>query len=514
LVLPSDDALTQDVKARLAAAPGILLVEDEALARLGANDRDDAALQKEISATFARVEDAWRRLDVDEATRLLLSLENARAKQLGCPEQIALAAKLSFWLGAVAAARNDKEKATERFATALSIDPSLPIDKTYFPPKVVAIFDQVKKRKTAMPTGGLSVVAEPEGAHVFVDGKAAGAAPSTITASAGEHHVCIRRVGSNDWAARIRVTAGRVDSQRVFLQRASKEATAAQLGALIRGGGLKLEDPTHVEALGTVLSADVVARAQPPDDVLWREVRAPSVARQATASRLSRAVFAGPKSDAAPSLGAPTAAIVELEASVSGGPTSDLLRGSTVGGRVAGWWYAWPSVSVGLSGGVAAIQATLPFALDPTSTVGPFTGREIATSAGQWDASLAAEVRFSVPLSHALRLKVEAGPEIRYSAFAVPVDTDGAPSPLVTFPSPSPSPVLLQLGPRVAGGISYVVLPQLAVFADVGYSLLFPISALDLTANIGPIPDNHLYPFGSMRHNVAFDLGAQWRFGH
>ncbi len=264
------------IAGRLRRSPSLALIhEDRLRGALALAPARPAAgeLRQTVDAALGRVEDAYRRLAVDEAVQALQELENARLNALACPESIGLAAQISFWLGIVLAASAETDRASERFRVALFVDPHRPIDAAYFPPQTVALFERVRARLAAAPTGSLSIATDPDAAEVYLDGRRAGVAPLTATASEGDHFVCVRRVGSRDWAARLRVFAGRVETQRIFLPRAAPGEIAAQLAGLLASpGSLDLGSAAHVEAMAAAVGADVVARAVLPAAIEYRAV--------------------------------------------------------------------------------------------------------------------------------------------------------------------------------------------------------------------------------------------------
>jgi hypothetical protein len=211
-----------------------------------------------------------------EAVRILHEVENSHLQELGCPDRAALAARISFWLGVAHAAMKQLEPARERFASALDLDPEMSIDAAYFAPAIVALFDDVRRGQRARPSGSLSLATDPEGAAVFVDGRPAGATPLTVNLAAGDHLVCARRLGTLDWAARLRVQAGKVDGQNVYLQRAPSAEISAQLAPLLAGQRSRFfSEPSQVEAVGRVAGAEWVASVTGPATLQYRSARHP-----------------------------------------------------------------------------------------------------------------------------------------------------------------------------------------------------------------------------------------------
>lgn len=192
-------------------------------APLGEQDQE---LRAELRAAVERSTAFYRRLAFAEAIQALQRFEATRQGLLACPENTQPAAELNLWLGALFASANDRGRARERFTAALDINPRLSIDRSFFPPPIISLYEEVRSSYGSRASGGFSVSTEPPGAEVFLDGKRAGTTPLTVTAGEGEHAVCIRHRGHHDWAARLRVTAGRVDSHSVFLKLDPAQAAA------------------------------------------------------------------------------------------------------------------------------------------------------------------------------------------------------------------------------------------------------------------------------------------------
>lgn len=531
LPLPADAsdgarALHDALTATLISQRGLSLVSAPGL-EPESSIAGDERLGVEIDEVLARVQDAWRRLDVEEATRLLQSLENARLSELGCPERIALAGRISFWLGIVYATRKDTARATERFSTVLSIDPGWPIDPKYFPPATVTLFEKVRKALGAARTGGLSLSTEPEGARVYLNGKLAGQAPVTLTAADGEHFVCVRRAGWKDWAARLHLSAGRVDTQRIYLQRATPDAVARQLAAVLGIGPVRLDDAAHLEALGAALAVDVVVDLRAPATLAWRSVLAPAEPHQLvapSAGALAQTVAGELAVALAEALGVrapvPQTSVegpvvvrrFDVEGRLYGGLVFTMGRGGFFGAQLGFWWNASPSFGVGLRAGVAKGFADLGL-FDPN----PVEKLVVATAVENLEAPFSFGVRWHAIHANAFRLSLEANATLRLLNYAGPTVIPNLPLavPLVTIPMPQPlSPTTL--GPHVGLSASYAVQPGVALTAGLEYGLEVALSRPEVGAVIMPRGGGPTMPIRltseSIRHVLSLDLGVQLRF--
>ncbi len=520
---PNRQAIHDALAARLAATPGLTRVPADRLKAMPP-PVDDGALAAEIDQTLSRVKDAYRRLDIEEATRLLQSLENARLSELGCPERIALAGEISFWLGVVYAAKKDTAHATDRFASVLSVDPARRIDRAYFPPQTVALFESVRRRLDAAPTGGLSLSAEPEAAQVFLDGRAAGQAPVTLTASGGDHFICVREVGWKDWAARLRWTAGKVDTQKIYLQRAAGDDASRQLAVVLSGRPPRLDQPGHVEALGAALSADVVAELEGQSRLAWRAVLAPAEphdfsapAEDASAEQTAEALVVGLvgglglASPAAPEPALPPSPPrFELEVTLLGGVPLSLGKGELVGGQVGLWWYPLEALGVGLRAGVGK-------SFSDVGLIDPGVGLVVATAPGQVDAPFSLDLRWSFVHTPAWRVGLEAGARLRLDTYGPPVPlTNPSPmAPIVTIPG-APTPLsLILLGPHLTAGAAYAVSPAVGLTLGVDYGAEFALQPAEAVASIkvgSANPRTTPVRSDSLRHLLSLDLGVVIRF--
>ena len=531
LPLPADAtadarALFEALAARLASQRGLTLLPAP---RLSAESSiaGDERLRTEIDEALTRVQDAYRRLDVDEATRLLQSLENARLSELGCPERIALAGRISFWLGVVYVAKKDTARAQERFSTVLSIDPATTIDAKYFPPATVALFEKVRKSLGAAQTGGLSLSAEPEGARVYVNGKLAGQVPVTLTAADGDHFVCVRRIGWKDWAARLHLSAGRVDTQRIYLQRASPDEVAHQLGVVFASGPARLDDAAHLDALGGALSADVVAEVHPPATLAWREVKAPGEPHEFTAPSaeapaetvaqelavaLGEALGVRPAAVERPAEPTGLTRRFDLDAAATGGLTFAMGRGGFFGGRVGFWWTVKPTLGFGLRAGVSKGFGDLGL-FDPN----PAEKLIIGTAAANLEVPLSVALRWHLVRAGEFRLSFEANATLRLLSYGTPMVMPNLPAavPMVTIP-PVPPLAFSSLGPHVGLSASYALRPAVALVFGVDYGLELALARPDVAAVLlprgGGAPLNIRLTSELLRHVLTFDLGVQLRF--
>lgn len=514
LVAPRDTASLEvrerfaQFAADLSAQPGLVVVVPRRASHEAAEETD-RQVRTEGERVFKRAQEAYRRLDLEEALRVLQSLENSRLIELGCPRRIELASRLSFWMGVVLAARKDGPRAAERFATVLSIDGATSIDAGYFPPATVALFEQARRNVGATPRGGISIAVEPRGGLVSLDGKLVEQAPVTLTASEGDHFVCVQRLGWKDWAARLHLGAGRVETQRVFLQRASPEEVVDQVGDLAG----RLEDTAAVQALGEAFAAELVLELDGPTGVSWREVTEPARpqhfegASGSSGERLARelaAVLRAPPPEPPATLprGEGRASFF-VELTTAGGFALGLGSGAFLGGHLAFWWNPGASWSfgarVGLAKGLGSLELHLPSAT-ATAVARAGDGTELEGSLG---------VRWRPLEGERLRLAVELGALVRRLTWNSPSVVSPPPTtvPFTVLLPQAPSSVLaLALGPHVRAAGSYRLGPSLALLAELGYGLEWAVLAPSVTADVLSRP-----PSGAPAKTQL--LAASWRHG-
>ncbi|MBI5545935.1 MAG: PEGA domain-containing protein [Deltaproteobacteria bacterium] len=505
------------VAAGLRESVTLALVPDDQFRGLSKPTKRPDDLRVELDSALRRVREAYRRLDIDEATRTLQSLENARLSMLACPENIEFASQLSLWLGVMYAASRDGAHASERFRTALFIDPLRTIDTTYFPPQTVALFEKIRGNLEAMPTGGLSLSSDPEAAHVFLDGEDMGTEPLTLNAAEGDHFLCVRRLGSRDWAARVRVTAGKVETQRIYLQNASPQETAGQIVALLAGAqAIDLHNSTHVRALGAALGADILATPRLPATLIFRLVREPSRERRLE----GRAGLAGPEEIAGNLVGMLEQDLaVDLERGAPPGPASPTPTsrrklalelglggaylppsGGSAGISLGASYLLAPSVAVAVSAGGSwpAARVNLNDPVIPAKNALGSAGEsyELGAELGlRWEPIGTERLRMLVALSARL-CHVQAGAPQDENADLVEPRTPFS----VTY-----------LGPRVGMGAAFALSARIDLLALASYALEARLSGSSANVWVGL---NRVVPIyaDATRHEVGLALAMAVHF--
>ncbi|MBI5481404.1 MAG: PEGA domain-containing protein [Deltaproteobacteria bacterium] len=484
-------------------------------------------LRREVDESLGRVREHYRRLAVEDALRLLQEVENARLNALACPESAELAAQLSFWMGVVQAATQDPGRARERFLSSLFVDARRPIDAAYFPPETVALFEKVRADLGATPTGAISLTSDPDGAEVYLDGRRAGLTPLTVNAPEGYHLLCVRRIGSRDWAARVRIAAGRVETQRVFLVHAASSELASQLVALLAGSGsVDFANPAHIEAVGAAVGADVVVRVMPAGGLEYRRVARPAELRRvagpaatAGAERVAEAVVAQlenelappPPPPPAPAAGQPRAVDLELwlSGSVAAAAGTGALGGMSVGLRIA----LRRSLALAVRLGFAAPGASV-------ALVDPAVDTQVALVEGSFEIPGKIELRWTPFERRSWRPFAALGLDVRYGAFSAPRFTLPLGSAAIFTPLPTDlgSRSALLIGPAAGLGAAVALGRKWDLVMSLGYALDFYVAGPkantlfrlkdDPPTSQRPVT---LEPGQARRHVVTFEAGIARR---
>jgi hypothetical protein len=156
--------------------------------------------------------------------------------------------------------RNDEADGT--FRSVLRLSPNHALDPMLYPPTLIRRFDAIKKEMAQAQRLALTVVTQPSGATVFIDGVAVGKSPHTQSLLPGAYVVTVGKDKASSLPHRVELkepSTLRVDlafEQRVDLQRllciSDDGATKGRLDA-----ALKLAAPLDVDTLYLV-------RLEPP----------------------------------------------------------------------------------------------------------------------------------------------------------------------------------------------------------------------------------------------------------
>ncbi len=108
--------------------------------------------------------------------------------------------------------------ARDVFYRALQLDPTLVLDPSRVPTKLVQVFDDVKKRALTGRLGRVVVESEPGPASVYLDGRPVGATPATLeNVPVGSHSIVVRRNGYAPWLGNVSVSTFQVHTVQADL---------------------------------------------------------------------------------------------------------------------------------------------------------------------------------------------------------------------------------------------------------------------------------------------------------
>lgn len=125
-------------------------------------------------------------------------------------------------LGMAQVGAGDEAAARAAFRRSATLDPARQLDTVNYPPRVIELFDAVRREVAQVSPGHVAVTASAQ-ATVFVDGREIGPAPNAdIPLVAGEHFVLVRGEG------------GAAHFQAVTLQPGGR----ASVDAILRAGGV------------------------------------------------------------------------------------------------------------------------------------------------------------------------------------------------------------------------------------------------------------------------------------
>jgi len=210
-----DDALTAlhgDLVAAVEAA-GLVPVHGEPLSELLRPARQnvvDAVFLEPVSRAFEEGRVLYEQAQPELARG---ALERAAEAQLGVAEFVTdprLSIDVSLYLGLVHLSLGDETAARAAFSEVVRRDPDRVLDSLDYPPKIVALFDEVRAEVTGGAGTLLDVAVAGElPARVYLDGRLLGSAPtSTAHVPAGEHSLLVDGGAAGRWFERLPLTDG------------------------------------------------------------------------------------------------------------------------------------------------------------------------------------------------------------------------------------------------------------------------------------------------------------------
>lgn len=257
------------LRARLEARRDLVLPRDTARAALEAPLADgpqdgvataDGTLRPRASQLVRAARDAYSRFDYDGALERLRQAELAFASAAPGPELTQLLVDVNLLVGVICVDRGDLPRALDAFRVARRLDSSrTALDPGSYRPKAVALYAQA----AAPPEGRksrLSVVTDPTGAEVWVDGQLAGTAPLSLTLDPGPHYVSAVTEGSAPRLEKPLLRPGEDTRVALLMSRLAPEERARQARAALAADRLPWERGAAVLAASASLDFLILLR--------------------------------------------------------------------------------------------------------------------------------------------------------------------------------------------------------------------------------------------------------------
>jgi PEGA domain len=254
------------LRGRLESRPGLALPQDAARVALEeplpSGDTGDVASGPRATQLVRAARDAYSRFDYDGALERLRQAELALATAPPVPDVTRLLVDLNLLMGVVEADRGDVPRALEALRVARRLDPTRKaLDPGSYRPRVVALYAQAGAAEAHKSR--LSVVTEPAGAEVWIDGTRAGVAPLAVTLEVGSHYVAAVTAGSTPRLEKPLLRAGEDTRLSLLLARLPPEERARQGRVELAAGRVGWSEGAAVLAGSASLDLLVVVRDAP-----------------------------------------------------------------------------------------------------------------------------------------------------------------------------------------------------------------------------------------------------------
>jgi hypothetical protein len=232
-----DQALRDELAAALARRPGVEVLPAEALAEYYHAPRapQSDALAARARTHIAHGQELFVRLKPDQAIvefQAALRLLEAAFADL---EQLDDLAEVHLGLGVTYQAQGQDAQADREFQRVLLLQPERQLDDAVFSPLVLDRFERARQQLLTSLKGSVSLLSQPAGADVVMDGRPVGATPITIPdVRPGAHYFSLRLDGHRTWSGVLEVQPGGVERQEVFLvegERIERVRLRQRLGA-------------------------------------------------------------------------------------------------------------------------------------------------------------------------------------------------------------------------------------------------------------------------------------------
>jgi len=366
--------------AQLRRQPGNRVIEPERLLRPEEEARRERLLQQ-ADQELADAIQAYENLELDRAVEILRPLEQRLVQEpvlsVGRGQRL-LVQTLTF-LGAAQLLRGEPESGQQAFWRLLVMEPEARLDTEVFPPRLVQLFETVRREVGAQPRGVLRLSSVPANVRVYLDGRFRCVTPCRLPGlNPGRHLLLGRRLGFESVGRPVEVPAeGEVAENlrlldlaggerllRLLVQGASflvrEKRVAAGLASELSGHGLQ-EVVLGWVGRGSVGVALRLVRAELPSGRVLAAAGGDLDARAGDFASRVEALFAGLRAGTG---------LEQLDG-------DDLLAGQLAaagdtsgdgGGIFTRWWF-WTSVGAVLAGGAVLLAVLLPRSNEPQSMI-------------------------------------------------------------------------------------------------------------------------------------------------
>jgi tetratricopeptide (TPR) repeat protein len=159
-------------------------------------------------------------------------------------------------LGMTYQALGKTRKADEQYRMVLLQNPKRVLDEALVSPAVINRFNKVRDDLLTALKGSISLLSEPTGSRVYMDGRAVGYTPITVSGVVpGEHYFSIEHNGYQTWFGILPVKPSGMDTKEVFLTEGRNIKWVRLLNGMAETGIGKIH-PRDAQELANYLKAD------------------------------------------------------------------------------------------------------------------------------------------------------------------------------------------------------------------------------------------------------------------
>lgn len=363
--------------AQLRLRPGNQVVEPEQLLRQQEASRQ-RLLWQQVGQELATAIGAYENLELDRAVELLQRLERRLLRELlpGEQRRWRLLAQVLKYLGAAQLLRGEPESGQQAFWRLLTMNDQAQLDSEVFPPRLVQLFETVRREVLSQPRSVLRVTSVPANARIYLDGRFRCVTPCRIAGlNPGRHLLLGRRLGYEAVGRPVMVAAAAMAHENLRLL---DLAGGQQLRRrLVQGASYLVREKRVAALLATHLS-----RYGLREVVLgWVGRGSAGVSLRLVRAELpSGRVLAAAGKDLDPRAADFAARVTDMLAGLQAGTgLEQLAQDELLGGRIdvtseetggvfSSWWF-WTSVGAVLATGAVLLAVLLPRSSEPQSMI-------------------------------------------------------------------------------------------------------------------------------------------------